>query len=1021
MLRARTNRTLTSTALLICTLLCAPLAFPEIVKGQESKADTNIFRQVTPLPALQEVNGKLYQPIKIEVQSKQQAGPAEVRIEGAEPVEIGMGDQSSTAVVLVPETDQPRTLSATLWADGNKLESAKFEQIPVRKWQVDFIQHTHTDIGYTHPQSDILSKHLRNIDDALDMCDFTDDWPEESKFRWTCELTWAVREYLERRPQAQIDRLKQRIAEGRIEVAGMMLNMAEIATEDALAAPFLIPVRRIEWATGARIEMAMQNDVNGIAWCMPDYFSGLGIKYLNMGINKTRSLLPFPQVQTAFWWESPSGNRVLAFRADHYMRGNKLMIHRGEADVFADRVLGYLVEMGRAGYAFDRIPIQYSGYRTDNSSANLVPCEMIRSFNETYAWPKLRSATISEFHRWVEKNHGDDLPVHRQAWSDWWTDGFASAALETAASRKHHVMLRQANTMLAMASLSGNRPEKGVAQRNLAAQENLLFYDEHTFGADESIDNPTSLLTQIQWGQKSGFVWNAAVQTMMLVEEAEGQLQKFAPQLKEQHSLAVFNTMNWQRSGPIAVDIEHNILPPDGRNRLIDVSTGEEVPIQLVLWDNTTYRWVFWAEDVPALGYRVYRIEPRPNFDIRYKPIFHEDSFMLQGYYTEDLKKEIMSTVPAEQAVESLENEYYSLETDPATGAIISLVDKQTGRQLVDDQSKWKMGQLIHERMTHKNRYDIRREFFETSTVRNVKLHPGVDGPVWRSIVYTAEMDGCVGPEGVRCEYKLYKTGKLIELEYTIQKSHDTDPEAIYVAFPFDGDQRKIIYEAQGAPVELPEGILPGSSSDWQTAQNFVAARDDKGQVIWSALGVPLIQVGDLNMGKWMADMEVERPHIYSWVMNNYWFTNFKASQPGEFAWQYALTSTEDTSNAAATRFGWGWRAPLVARLRRPGPPSDRPTAGSLIELPGKSLLLVEARPSMFDDSVILHLREVNGQPAEIDLTDLTEQLDLRTVYEVNVVEETIHQDTARLHFEPYQVRFLKLIQKPIHKGPKGG
>ena len=41
------------------------------------------------------------------------------------------------------------------------------------------------------------------------------------------------------------------------------------------------------------VKTAMQNDVNGIAWCMPDYFKNTGVKYLIMGINETRSILPF--------------------------------------------------------------------------------------------------------------------------------------------------------------------------------------------------------------------------------------------------------------------------------------------------------------------------------------------------------------------------------------------------------------------------------------------------------------------------------------------------------------------------------------------------------------------------------------------------------------------------------------------------------------------------------------------------------------------------------------------------------
>ncbi|MCK7534853.1 MAG: hypothetical protein MZV63_29580 [Marinilabiliales bacterium] len=37
------------------------------------------------------------------------------------------------------------------------------------------------------------------------------------------------------------------------------------------------------------VNVAMQNDVNGIGWCMNDYFNQLGIKYLNMGTHGHRA------------------------------------------------------------------------------------------------------------------------------------------------------------------------------------------------------------------------------------------------------------------------------------------------------------------------------------------------------------------------------------------------------------------------------------------------------------------------------------------------------------------------------------------------------------------------------------------------------------------------------------------------------------------------------------------------------------------------------------------------------------
>jgi hypothetical protein len=102
---------------------------------------------------------------------------------------------------------------------------------PVKKWNVDLIQHSHTDIGYTRSQTEILAEHLRYIDYALDYCDATDIYPDNAKFMWTCEASWPVDEFLKCRPAEQVDRLLRRIKEGRIEVTGMYFNFDEIPDE----------------------------------------------------------------------------------------------------------------------------------------------------------------------------------------------------------------------------------------------------------------------------------------------------------------------------------------------------------------------------------------------------------------------------------------------------------------------------------------------------------------------------------------------------------------------------------------------------------------------------------------------------------------------------------------------------------------------------------------------------------------------------------------------------------------------
>ena len=178
---------------------------------------------------------------------------------------------------------------------------------------------------------EILAEHLRYIDYALDYCDATDNYPDYAKFRWTCEISWAVSEYMKCRPAAQVARLKQRVKEGRIELAAMYLNFDELPDEQTLAAS-LYPLKQFHDA-GMKAEVAMQDDVNGIGWCFSEFFANAGVKYLNMGTHGHRALICF-DMPTVFWWQSPSGKKLLAYRAEHYNEGNFFGIHTGDFGLF---------------------------------------------------------------------------------------------------------------------------------------------------------------------------------------------------------------------------------------------------------------------------------------------------------------------------------------------------------------------------------------------------------------------------------------------------------------------------------------------------------------------------------------------------------------------------------------------------------------------------------------------------------------------------------------------------------------
>ncbi|MFH0946239.1 MAG: glycosyl hydrolase family 38, partial [Planctomycetota bacterium] len=351
-----------------------------------------------------------------------------------------------------PVNTIPEEVRVSVIVGEAELYAGRAQLQPVRPCSIYMVQHTHTDIGYTRPQTEILPEHLRYIDLALDFCDMTDDWPEEARFRWTCETSWAVKEYLDTRPARQIERLRQRVAEGRIEVTGMFLNMSEV-TDEAGYQAFLQPVRRFQEA-GLRVTTAMQNDVNGVAWCLADALGDAGIRYVTMGQHGHRALVPFDR-PTVFWWESPSGRRLLAYRADHYNTGNFWAVHGGHLETVEGELFRYLQNLESKEYPFDRVAVQYSGTFTDNSPPSLAGCDLIRRWNEKYEWPRLKSSIAREFLEFVEREHGDRLPVHRAAWPDWWTDGFGSAPRELAAVRATQAELVATEGLLALERLLG--------------------------------------------------------------------------------------------------------------------------------------------------------------------------------------------------------------------------------------------------------------------------------------------------------------------------------------------------------------------------------------------------------------------------------------------------------------------------------------------------------------------------------------------------------------------------------------
>jgi hypothetical protein len=646
-----------------------------------------------------------------------------------------------------------------------------------------------------------------------------------------------------------------------------------------------------------------------------------------------------------------------------------------------EQMLWHIADLDSRGYPFDKIGIQYSGYRTDNAPPSTAACELVKKWNEKYETPKIRLAVSGEFMEYVEKNYADKLPVHRTAWLDWWTDGYGSTSRETAEVRRTQNMKQVDEGLFAMVSLMGGDIGPNTEANLDHISENAIFFDEHTCGASESISRPFSENSTRQWLQKGAYSWEALKKVTLLNEEA---LARFQPYLKKASFPVIYiiNSMGWSRSGDVEIFIDNEVMPIENKVRLIDLSTNKEIPAQILTKRREGAYWVVEVKDVPAMGYKALKVEV--------------------------LNETAPTDIPL--TTEVLENKFYKLVIDKKTGSVSSLYDKELEQELADSQNPYDIGQPVRETLG-----DRRQMKPAQTTVSNVKVDAGVDGQVWQSVKVAMDLEGFEkgtegAPKGIEMEIRLYKNVKKIEFKYMMYKLILTDPEALYIAFPFSLPDSKIVFETIGGILTQGQQ-LPGSSSDWNAAQNFVAVRGKKGQIIVVSNEVPLWHFSDFNMSKFERYPKPGKTWLYSWVFNNYWTTNFRSFQEGGFGWSYQITSIADTTNTAATKYAWGERNPFPTRTFPAGANELKSPVLETLKLSGSpNAFLVNSRPSFKPDgSILLHFRELEGKNAEVKLSSAVPGQTIKKMTEVNTIGKTLGQPLSSIQLKPYEVKFIEV------------
>ena len=866
----------------------------------------------TPTPLFIRSGGEVCRAVEINVALTAPAADLVIRAEaGGKTVEVPVKQLAAfggvSREIAIPDSPQPQEVKITATV-GGRSKSATVTVPPQKKWRIFVAASSHTDIGYTDLQPKCAERHNQNTDLAAELAGKFPD------FKWNLEVAWQAENYLATRKGERLEKFLALAKEGRLGVQALYCNILTglCSHEEACRLTWFAHTLKDKYAVP--YSSAMISDVPTQEAALPTILASAGIRYFSSAVNTDRGYT-FTQLwnKSPYWWEGPDGSRILMMCVGGYSQAEGWGLH-SSVEQARPRVMGALKGFeARKDYPYDAVFLH--GAVSDNCPLNPRLADVVKAWNERYEFPKIILSTNAEFFQYIEKTYGDKLPVVRGSGGTYWEDGAGSSAKETTLVRNAHESVTAAQTLLALARQV--RPEIPYPDKAIAsAWRQCLLYDEHTWGAYCSIGQPDSDFTKAQWKIKAQFAYDADREARALAAEAAKAMAALVK--TDGRALAVINP-----TGAARTDILEVALPEGTTVAEKDAATCKVGQATLVA-----------VKDMPALGCRAVRLEAG-------------------------------GTVPAAAPADgtTIESRFYRITFDPATGGMTSIFDKELDRELLDTAAPYRANQYLYVSGGDGSRIvaggpvepKLAVASPEKATLRRLKLAALGE----RMIVETS------GPQTPKLvsEVTVWNDLKRVDLANRLTKALTYKKEGVYFAFPLAGEKPTFRYEVPAGVVNANTDMLPGACYDWFTVQHFVEVETAGGAVAWATPDAPLVCFQDLNRGKWQSPVQMKNGHVFAYVMNNYWHTNYKAGQDGDFLFRFALTSRAKADAALSARFGAAVASPLLAVPVEAQADGPLPAAGaSLVEVAEPNVLLVAAKQADSGDGLVVRLWEVGGQ-----------------------------------------------------------
>ena len=840
------------------------------------------------------------------------------------------------------------TAAIPAWA-GNASRWPKLEEVIV-------VSKTHFDIGYTDLASRVVDHYRTSMaDQALKLVDESRGLPPDMQFSWTL-AGWPMSQVLWTGQNA--DRRERFIAAMR---AGRLVPHALAFTTHTESLDLEDLTRGFRFS----VEMARLAGQPLPTGCkmtdVPDHTRGLatvlanaGVKFFHHGCNDNCTPADLPEL---FWWEGPDGSRVLTALSRTY--GSDLC--------------------PPANWPYKTWLCMWMTYDNQGPPDRKMVEDLFARAKRDLPGVRVRFGRLSDFAD-AMAHEKPDLPVVRDDTPDTWIYGIGSMPIETQlahVTRPRIAALESLDTLLKTWGVPAASAKEAVR----GAYENTLLFGEHTWGPD--VGRYAGYAYGEQWkknladgkyrfllegfDQKRAYAHRAAELVEPALAEHAAALAKAVAVSGPR--IVVFNPLPWTRDG--AVEIRWS----DWTSALTEVVTHQTIPVQCEYMGGKRLVLRFVARDLPPLGYRTFA----------------------------PLREPFDRSVLRDEQTQFLENEFLRVILDRARCGIKSIIDKRTGRELVNSRSPYALGQYLYERfdaeqgLQHAHDYVTHRPNQDPGEIGcqskpnlpSGKEHPYhaatakatsmvvCSGPTYTSALLTSTPHDTI-PDTTQLRVTLYAGEPWLDLEWSIsKKTPDPWPEGGWLCFPLRADDPTFRLARLGSIVNPAKDLVRSSNHDLFCLNGGLTVEGADGPRIGICpIDAQLVSLERPGLWRYSRDFVAHKPDVFVNLFNNLYSTNFAQWIDGSWSSRFRLWVIPENGSTPTSLIGKSWEARVACvAAYAEGPAGKLPpqATGLLVEkLPAagaapssRGPLVTAFGPNPYGEGTLLRLWEQAGDGGE--------------------------------------------------------